>query len=88
MKKLKLKMDELSGSELLSKEQLKNVMGGLVPGSTKFCCTASVTCLLDDGTTDTKDCNCAGVTYCDCNSTATSVNCNCDNISVTITCPS
>lgn len=60
MKKLKLSLQNIEGVEVLSREQLKKVMGGNEEGSAKGCkgivleCTSDAVCEIDGGV----DCKC------------------------------
>lgn len=85
MKKLKLSLQNIEGAEVLTREQLKKVMGG---NSMMSGCSVSVTC--EGG--ETKSCNCQQGT---CSSGSNYVTCKCDTndsgstgVNVTLTCSS
>lgn len=67
MKKLKLKALELGAKEVLSRDQLKKVLGGFAAAG----CSVSIAC--PNG--ETKSCSCQSGT---CSSSSSGVTCDCD----------
>ena len=55
MKKLKLKMQELSSPEVLSRQQLKNVLGGAGVVTTTGCRAGTAKCTCDGATYGCRD---------------------------------
>ena len=79
MKKLKLDLAKMKGAELLTREQLKKIVGGSETGN----CSASTTCL--NGSVIS--CSASGVAASCSSELATSVSCNGNGSSSSASCP-
>ena len=71
MKKLKLSEQQLENGDILSRDQLKDIMGGAGKASPNVTCSVGTSCsVLDNGTTYLGSCGYldlgGGVYYCEC----------------------